>query len=86
MDIKLKDGTLVDAKSWPNWDSESPNDKQERIDKLRQAIRTYLAGTSSRLRLEFRYPVPGEVDTLLQDLRTNDPGLGNRVTAIQERA
>jgi hypothetical protein len=75
VDLRLTDGTLVDAKGWSeqNWQDLPQAERNSRTNDLRQQILTYLGSNNFQLRLEFRYFIPEEVAAMISDLRGQDP-------------
>jgi hypothetical protein len=69
VDLRLKDGTRVEVKSWPGWDFSHPKAQQAQLLHLQEQVKTYLGGRGRKMVVEFDGTVPAEADQLLQRLR-----------------
>jgi hypothetical protein len=69
IDLRLRNGQRIEAKSWRVWDSLPQKFRNNRLLDLKTQVNNYLQTRGSRLRLEFQFPIPNEVQNALQQLK-----------------
>lgn len=69
VDLRLKNGTRVETKSWRGWDWISEKNQGAMLDHLEEQVATYLGGRGKSLRVEFDAVVPGPAEMLLKRLQ-----------------
>jgi hypothetical protein len=78
VDLVLSRGNiLVENKAWWKWDALSRTVQAKRLHSLHEQIDRYLMDPASRLRIEFKHQIPGEVESYVESL---GPLYGSRLT------
>jgi ElaB/YqjD/DUF883 family membrane-anchored ribosome-binding protein len=84
VDILLTNDQLVDAKAWTQlwWDELSQLERERQIDDLSSQVTKYLAASSAyKLRLEFKYFVPPQVRSMIDEFVAL-PAYTGRIDAV----